>query len=103
MFEEHRRFRAFTKTRSEKPVNLIINDKQSELLKNMVAEQLNIREEKLSALKTQMADKFPIATAKKQQYGHFCVLQHAIEREAGYIDWLKRIWLKWCDWIEIIL
>ncbi|WP_300562576.1 PadR family transcriptional regulator [Companilactobacillus sp.] len=68
-----------------------INDKKSELLKNMVAEQLNSREEKLSALKTQMSDKFPNATAKKRQYGHFCVLQHAIEREAGYIDWLKQI------------
>lgn len=68
-----------------------IDDKQSSLMKEMVAEQLTIRTEKLQHLKNQMKDKFPNNQAKKQHYGHYSVLEHAIQREQTYVDWLQTI------------
>ncbi|MFC6323931.1 PadR family transcriptional regulator [Companilactobacillus baiquanensis] len=68
-----------------------INNKNSDLLKTMVSEQIEFRENKLNHLTNQMKDKFPNATKRKAQYGHFCVLKHAISREKNYLNWLKEI------------
>lgn len=68
-----------------------INDKNSDLLKNMVAEQIEFRKNKLDHLLNQMKEKFPNATKKKAQYGHYCVLKHAISREQDYLEWLSEI------------
>lgn len=68
-----------------------INDKNSDLLKNMVAEQIEFRKNKLDHLLNQMKEKFPNATKKKAQYGHYCVLKHAISREQDYLEWLNEI------------
>lgn len=68
-----------------------IDDKDSPLLKDMVQEQLQARNEKLSHLQQQMQDKFPDQDTKFAQYGHYCVLKHAIQREASYLKWLEQI------------
>ncbi|MQS53268.1 PadR family transcriptional regulator [Companilactobacillus mishanensis] len=68
-----------------------IDDKKSELLEKMVAEQLSVRSDKLEHLNQQMRDKFPDQDKRQTQYGHYCVLKHAISRETDYIEWLKTI------------
>lgn len=68
-----------------------IKDANSELLEEMVVSQLELRTDKLSHLQDQLADKFPDQASQQANYGHYCVLKHAIQRESGYVDWLKGI------------
>lgn len=60
------------------------------MLQPMLTEQLKLHQAKLAHLQKQMTRKFSTAASKTDNYGHFLILQHAIEREQGYSDWLSR-------------
>ncbi|WP_137596726.1 PadR family transcriptional regulator [Paucilactobacillus kaifaensis] len=53
----------------------------------MLTEQLNLHKNKLIHLQQQMEKKFH-NQSDKNNFGHFLILQHAIQRENGYTNWL---------------
>ncbi|BAP84655.1 PadR family transcriptional regulator [Paucilactobacillus hokkaidonensis JCM 18461] len=56
-------------------------------LKPMLTEQLNLHKNKLTHLQQQMKSKFH-NQSDSNNFGHFLILQHAIQRETGYTNWL---------------
>ncbi len=53
----------------------------------MLTEQLNLHKNKLTHLQQQMKSKFH-NQSDSNNFGHFLILQHAIQRETGYTNWL---------------
>lgn len=56
-------------------------------LATMLTEQLELHKNKLTHLQQQMKQKFN-NKSDKNNFGHFLILQHAIQRENGYTNWL---------------
>ncbi|MCR3757500.1 PadR family transcriptional regulator [Clostridium felsineum] len=59
-------------------------------LKDMFEEQIKLHSEKLEHLKLRMKTIFEREEYKKENYGHYLILDHAIIREEGYLNWLKK-------------
>ncbi|GKT02998.1 PadR family transcriptional regulator [Furfurilactobacillus entadae] len=68
-----------------------IQERHDFRLVEMVRNQRAKRQAKLAHLQQQLADKFMDSTMIEQQYGHYLVLRHAIEREREYVAWLTSI------------
>ena len=68
-----------------------ISNRDNPQIKIMVAEQLQLHQAKLNTLKQQKITKFPDQEHINQDYGHFLVLNHAINREESYLSWLNTI------------
>ncbi|WP_077612500.1 PadR family transcriptional regulator [Clostridium sp. Marseille-P2415] len=68
-----------------------IRSQDDERIKEMFAEQLALHAEKLNHLKWRMDSVFASPEEKEQNYGHFLILEHAIRREEGYLQWLKEV------------
>ena len=68
-----------------------ISNYQNAQLPAMLGEQLALHQNKLAHLHEQMRTKFPTSIEKSAQFGHFLILQHAIEREQLYSNWLQKI------------
>ncbi|WP_261809418.1 PadR family transcriptional regulator [Levilactobacillus humaensis] len=56
----------------------------------MLREQLRLHQTQLDHLKSRQETVFPTAAAKQQAYGHYLILDHAIERERDYVAWLSK-------------
>lgn len=67
-----------------------IENSTDPLLPEMLAEQLMLHHNKLVHLQSQMTNKFENTDRKQAQFGHFLILQHAIERETAYESWLQQ-------------
>ncbi|ATO44744.1 PadR family transcriptional regulator [Loigolactobacillus coryniformis] len=87
----HEPTRELTASKDEFILKLyFVQNANDPLLPPMLTEQLNLHQAKLAHLKQQMARKFSDQASQIANYGHFLILQHAIEREQGYADWLAR-------------
>lgn len=56
----------------------------------MIQEQLALHQAQLTHLKARQRTVFPDQAAIDAAYGHYLILEHAVEREAHYVDWLQR-------------
>ncbi|MFD1318126.1 PadR family transcriptional regulator [Loigolactobacillus zhaoyuanensis] len=65
-----------------------IQDAHDPSLQPMLTEQLLLHQAKLVHLQKQMTRKFANKASQLANYGHYLILQHAIDREQGYADWL---------------
>jgi DNA-binding PadR family transcriptional regulator len=63
---------------------------QADTLEKMFEEQIAIHEKKIKHLKSRMEIIFPTEEEKNENIGHFLILDHAIDREEGYLLWLGR-------------
>lgn len=66
-----------------------INDKNDPILPVMFDEQIHLHELKLAHLKERRTALFSNEASQEQHYGHYLVLDYAIERETHNINWLK--------------
>lgn len=66
-----------------------IGNKDDKKLKKMFDEQIFLHQEKVEHLKLRMERIFASQKEKKSNYGHYLILDHAINREKGYLLWLK--------------
>lgn len=57
----------------------------------MLKEQLQLHQDKLAHLQQQMKDKFPTEQQRQHEFGHFLILQHAVQRETAYANWIQQI------------
>ncbi|MBU3201782.1 PadR family transcriptional regulator (plasmid) [Clostridium estertheticum] len=65
-----------------------IDDKKDGKLEKMFEEQIMLHQEKLEHLKFRMQTIFASQKEKELNYGHYLILNHAINREKGYLLWL---------------
>ncbi|GEO69297.1 transcriptional regulator [Levilactobacillus acidifarinae DSM 19394] len=56
----------------------------------MLQEQTQLHAEQLTHLQSRRAEVFPNQAAIDAAYGHYLILEHAIEREKHYVEWLNR-------------
>ena len=56
----------------------------------MIHEQVTLHQAQLDHLHLRMATVFPDQAAIDAAYGHYLILEHAIERETQYLAWLNR-------------
>lgn len=56
----------------------------------MLREQLRLHQTQLDHLEGRLKTVFPTDAAKQQAYGHYLILDHAIERERDYVAWLSK-------------
>lgn len=66
-----------------------IRNSSDSRLQPMLTEQLNLHKSKLAHLQLQMEQKFH-NQCDKNNFGHFLILQHAIQRETDYTSWLEQ-------------
>jgi DNA-binding PadR family transcriptional regulator len=66
-----------------------IKNKEDGKLEKMFKEQTVLHQEKLEHLKFRMQTVFSSQKKKELNYGHYLILNHAINREEGYLLWLK--------------
>ncbi len=65
-----------------------IKDRHDERLKRLLNNQYELHLEKFLHLKQRMNDVFS-QTDKEKNFGHYLILNHAINRESEYTKWLK--------------
>ncbi len=56
----------------------------------MLREQYQLHQSQLHHLQQRQETVFPNQTAIDQAYGHYLILDHAIERESHYVEWLAQ-------------
>ncbi|RXI78961.1 PadR family transcriptional regulator [Levilactobacillus suantsaii] len=56
----------------------------------MIAEQLQLHRDQVEHLQARRQTVFPTDDAIQAAYGHYLILEHAIERETHYVAWLER-------------
>lgn len=56
----------------------------------MLTEQYQLHQAQLAHLRDRQRTVFPDQAAIDAAYGHYLILEHAVEREAHYVDWLQR-------------
>jgi len=66
-----------------------IDNKEAGKLVKRFEEQIVLHQEKLEHLKFRMQTVFASQKEKELNYGHYLILDHAINREEGYLLWLK--------------
>ncbi|GAK31155.1 transcriptional regulator [Weissella oryzae SG25] len=67
-----------------------IADEGSDILQYLLQSTLELHDSKLAHLLARKAQLFPNQAAIHSQYGHYLILDRAIEREENHILWLKR-------------
>ena len=70
---------------------VLIEEAIARAVETVHAPTLALHQNKLTHLHEQMRTKFPTSVEKSAQFGHFLILQHAIEREQLYSNWLQKI------------
>lgn len=65
-----------------------IADQNSDILKYILKSSLKVHQEKLDHFLKRKADLFTHATDIQHHYGHYLILDRAIEREENHIAWL---------------
>ncbi|MFV0559742.1 MAG: PadR family transcriptional regulator [Enterococcus sp.] len=89
-------------TTSELPVNrdefvlklYFVKDIRDPQLKEIIEQQRILHEEKLLHLLARKKEIFPTKKAQEKNYGHYLILEHAVNRETEYTNWLKEIILQ---------
>ncbi|BCN30058.1 PadR family transcriptional regulator [Anaeromicropila herbilytica] len=66
-----------------------IREEKDERINKMFEEQILMHEEKLEHLRLRKQIVFKTNQEKELNYGHYLILDHAINREEGYLLWLK--------------
>ena len=66
-----------------------IREKEDGKLEKMFEEQIVLHQEKLEHFKLRMRTVFVSQKKIKSNYGHYLILEHAINREEEYLLWLK--------------
>ena len=56
----------------------------------MLREQYQLHQSQLHHLQQRQETVFPNQKAIDQAYGHYLILDHAIERESHYVEWLAQ-------------
>jgi len=56
----------------------------------MLHEQRRLHTDKLEHLQARLKTVFPTKASQTENYGHYLILQHAIGREAYYVNWLQQ-------------
>lgn len=56
----------------------------------MLQEQTQLHAEQLAHLQERQREVFPNQAAIDAAFGHYLILEHAIERESHYVEWLQR-------------
>lgn len=65
-----------------------IDDQQSDLLKPLIAQQLQLSTDRRDYLLGRMTTVFPTEAEIQAHYGHYLTLTRGIERESSYVKWL---------------
>ncbi|MGG5340951.1 PadR family transcriptional regulator [Enterococcus sp. AZ192] len=68
-----------------------IKDATDPALYEVVENQLKLHEERLSHLEDRKRLIFDSSKKIEANFGHFLILDHGINREKEYVDWLKKI------------
>ncbi|KRM11439.1 PadR family transcriptional regulator [Paucilactobacillus suebicus] len=66
-----------------------IKDKNDKRLTSMFNEQIRLHKEWLQHLKSRNEDLFNKRSQQNAQFGHYLILNHAIDREQNYVQWLE--------------
>lgn len=66
-----------------------IKNQDSPLLRKLVEQQLQINSSHYEHLRSRRELVFPDESSIQNSYGHFLILNRAIERERNHINWLK--------------
>jgi PadR family transcriptional regulator AphA len=66
-----------------------IGDRQSNVLRQILEQELALHEDKVIHLKQRQAKLFSQDEQIDANYGHYLILTRAIEREEAYVGWLK--------------
>lgn len=68
-----------------------IKKKNDPRLRGLLMEQFHLRNEKLEHLLGRRNLLFKAKKSREENYGHYLILEHAIQREQEYVSWLKGI------------
>lgn len=68
-----------------------IKKKDDPRLKGLLNEQFRLRREKLTHLLERRELLFKTKKSRNENYGHYLILEHAIQREQEYVSWLEGI------------
>ena len=68
-----------------------IKKKDDPRLRGLLNEQFRLRKEKLTHLLERRELLFKTKKSRNENYGHYLILEHAIQREQEYVSWLEGI------------
>ena len=68
-----------------------VKDVNDPMLREIIEQQRDLHEEKRAHLLARQERIFPTRKEQEENYGHYLILSHAINRETEYANWLTSV------------